>query len=110
MNLKNTDDAVSGVRAQLERGGDIPAGQSFYTIKTNVVAFMCNKDNRKAGLTAFIFSAHLGTITDRCGRYISGAYQDGPTKNRGAIIVGYQRWSQGTDFCKGATSSPASSC
>ncbi|KAF2731052.1 hypothetical protein EJ04DRAFT_443787 [Polyplosphaeria fusca] len=114
MNPKNCDDAVSDVRRQLfdvagpGGVGIIPVGQSFYAIKTNVVAFACNRGGRRYDISPSQFSGILGRITDRCGRYISGAFQLGEEEYE--LIVGYQRWSQGTDFCRGATTSPANHC
>ncbi|KAF1847773.1 uncharacterized protein K460DRAFT_414455 [Cucurbitaria berberidis CBS 394.84] len=108
MNPGNCDAAVADLKNQM-KPSFVNAGQSFYSIRGDVVAFACNRSpNRSWLLVASNYANALGRISGSCGRYIAGATEFGDPGQ--ALIVGYQRYARGDNFCAASTSSPANHC
>jgi hypothetical protein len=106
MNTGNCDAAVSNLKNQLDSYGAIPAGQSYYSIRGDVVAFACNRDpnNPSQPWDGYYFGTVTVGITSQCGNYIAGSYQAFNT------IFGYMRYSNGINFCADSTNSPSNRC
>jgi hypothetical protein len=106
MNAGNCDAAVSDLKYQLDSYGAIPAGQSYYSIRGDVVAFACNRDtnNPSQPWDGSYFGVVAAGITSQCGNYIAGSYQAFNT------IFGYMRYSNGINFCADSTNSPSNRC
>jgi hypothetical protein len=106
MNPGNTDAAVADLKNQLGGGktstgatssrhftnhacsllgAQVPARQSYYSIRGDVVAFACNRRDGPTTLSGRTYAVSLESITRSCGLYIAGAQELNIP-----IIVGYQ--------------------
>ncbi|KPM46540.1 hypothetical protein AK830_g60 [Neonectria ditissima] len=83
---------------------------NYYSIRGNVVAFVCNPYTTWGGY--YTDAEYLGLIfsdiSSRCGQYIAGTSQN--IVNLSYAYVGYMQYSAGLDFCATSTSSKQSSC
>jgi hypothetical protein len=66
-------------------GASVPARQSYYSIRSGVVAFACSRRDGPTVLSGGTYAASLESITRSCGLYIAGAQELNIP-----IIVGYQ--------------------
>ncbi|CAO2651778.1 Nn.00g000610.m01.CDS01 [Neocucurbitaria sp. VM-36] len=108
MNPGNCDAAVADLKKQMKPSLVKPK-MSFYSIRGDVVAFACNRSpNRNWLLVESNYANALARITGACGRYIAGSTEFGDPNQ--ALIVGYQRYTNGDRFCDSATSSPSYHC
>lgn len=122
MNHGNCDAAVADLIEQTGHGDGVSCnlGDSYYSIRGDVVAFACNNWPTSVDTSADKFqwtdwqlTNSYATITKLCGWYVAGTNNwdggwwkiDFNTPN-----IGYMRWSEGLDFCYDATISPRGSC
>ncbi|KAL6808686.1 hypothetical protein J3E69DRAFT_378303 [Trichoderma sp. SZMC 28015] len=104
----NCDAAVADLKTQLP-GAHIYEGTSYYSIRGNVVAFVCvpyTDPGVWTDISPDQYGQALATITAHCGRYIAGAMFTGYSIE----YVGYAQWYDGYDFCKHATDSSSTHC
>ncbi|KAL6812859.1 hypothetical protein GGI42DRAFT_349017 [Trichoderma sp. SZMC 28013] len=104
----NCDAAVADLKTQLP-GAHIYEGTSYYSIRGNVVAFVCVPyvdPGVWTDISPDQYGQALATITAKCGRYIAGAMFTGYSIE----YVGYAQWYDGYDFCKHATDSSSTHC
>lgn len=110
MNPGNCDSAVADLKSHMdaESGGiaGITRGTSWYAIKGDVVAFVCNHSRDTDTLiNASIYGDGLAQITSACGLYSAGTLEHATN-----IDVGYMIYGPGTNFCQAARTSPVSRC
>lgn len=106
----DTDAAVADLKGQLAGGPNgasvIAPGMSWYSIRGNTVAFVCNGDhNAKLKAWPDIVGQGLADVTAACGLYVSGS-----TGANYDFSIGYMQNNGGVDFCGNALTSPAGSC
>jgi hypothetical protein len=106
MNTNNCDAAVADMRNQLGGSSTVRARLSYYSIRGAVVAFACNRSGSDQKMDGQTYGQALSIITNRCGRYIAGSV----SVTGSNFILGYMRYSSGTDFCGTSTQSSRSSC
>ncbi|KAF1825220.1 uncharacterized protein K489DRAFT_429513 [Dissoconium aciculare CBS 342.82] len=106
MNPGNCDAAVQDLKNQM--GKYIGPHLSFYSIRSNVVAFACNQGSQNVYADAGTYGTQLQKITSACGRYIAGSLDLVGGSN--PFIVGYMRYSNGLDFCRDSTISGNNRC
>ncbi len=95
------DDAVGDLEHQLGNGASVQGGLSYYAIRGDVVAFVCNPGPYDARVSGGDASQSLGRVTGACGYYIAGTYDYG-------IKIGYMH--TGQNWCDNADRSKAHRC
>jgi hypothetical protein len=107
---KNTDDAVADLAAKLVGKAQwMKPSSSIYSIRGDVVAYVCNKDGNGA-LRAWkeILRDATKQISAKCGNYIVGG-TGGPF----AFSMGYMKYrnvKDGMDFCGDSLKPPKDAC
>ncbi|KAK7424542.1 hypothetical protein QQX98_000507 [Neonectria punicea] len=104
----NCDLATADLKNQVTPGKSVK--NNYYSIKGNVVAFICNPYTTYGGY--YSDAEYLGLIfrdiSAQCGQYISGTSQN--IVSLSYAYVGYMQYSAGLDFCATSTSSREHSC
>ncbi|KAF2150019.1 hypothetical protein K461DRAFT_296413 [Myriangium duriaei CBS 260.36] len=109
MDHGNCDAAVEDLKQQFDRAKDnegvalVEAQTSWYSIRGNAVAFVC-QGNLGTGWTRDQFTNDALAITQNCGWYVAGTV-DGKFSD-----AGYMIYNPGLDFCGHATSSSQFFC
>ncbi|KAM0229911.1 hypothetical protein ACHAPO_009633 [Fusarium lateritium] len=105
---QNCDLAVADLKNQVTPGKSVK--NNYYSIKGNVVAFVCRPYTTYGGY--YTDAEYLGLIfrdiSSTCGQYIAGTSQN--IVNLSFAYVGYMQYTPGLDFCATSTSSRQYSC
>jgi hypothetical protein len=100
----NTRDAVADLRTQVGNGVYINPTLFYYSIRGNVIAFVCNGDgSSQLKVWTDIINQSAAQITQSCGQYVTGSV-GGPS----AYTVGYM--ASGGSFCDSQLSLPVDHC
>jgi hypothetical protein len=108
LNPGNCDAAVDDLKGQFGSYGVVNSGLSYYAIRSDVVAFVCNRSPSSFATAGETIARILASITDNCGRYIAGS-KDMGVFDATPVIAGYMRYN-GQDFCSDSTTSPVDRC
>jgi hypothetical protein len=109
MDQGSCDAAVADIENQFGNGNNVNSGQSFYSIRGSVVAFVCNRSSATYNSDGSFFALVASDITNTCGRYVPGSRDEG-SNQFGQVIYGYMNYQNGLDFCHDSTNSGQSSC
>lgn len=106
LNNGDTDVANRNLANRLQRGTNIGAHQSLYSVAGSAVAFACNYSGGSKVFSGDVIGQNNAKITAACGRYTAGSWGEG-----GSWATGYMRSGEnGGNFCGVALSSPAHRC
>jgi hypothetical protein len=106
LNTGDTDAANADLANKLQRGTNIGAHYSIYSIRGSAAAFACNLSGGTKLFSGDIIGQNNAKITGSCGKYIAGSYGE-----PGNYATGYLRSSEnGGNFCGAALGASAHSC
>ena len=114
----NCDAAVADLKNQVGTSGIIPTvGHAYYSIRGNVVSFICAFSNNPPPegykVTSQFITDALESVTSSCGRYIAGTnmplWGDTYDPQRG-YDLGYMQYTAGLDFCSHARDDSSNCC
>ncbi|KAJ6442959.1 conjugation with cellular fusion- protein [Purpureocillium lavendulum] len=113
LDVGHTNSAISDIKTQLSNGFKL-TGQSVYSIRGDVVAFVCkNPKFQSATLSSGSFGVMIHMVGNACGRYIAGSanYKDQEEGSQTSCNYGIMKMdSKDTDFCGKALTSTLSTC
>jgi len=109
----NCDAAVADLSNQIGAGVKTKLGLNYYSIRGNVVAFMCPFWDKGYTVPSTGVSSAASWITQHCGPYVAGTWSpstDGLLHLADGYSIGYMQYFSGLDFCSQALADDWSCC